>query len=226
MRERYALVADESGNASEPLRVLAGLSGPSRSLARLERGLRRVLRRHGLAEVKWAGLRTRKARLNAAREFLALALDEAARGKLGVDLLIFEEGIASRNWDELDERDRWLSLYRQLMIRARKRKPSAHWTLYPDQRTGMPWNRLGRVVESSSRRLALVQLADLLAGLARFSRESPALGGAARARENRQELLDGFLGTVQRMGLKRNKAVIFWQVRHLNGARRGKKTGN
>ncbi len=223
MRERFALVADESGNAKEPLRVLAGLSGPSRTLARLERALRAVLRRHRLKEVKWATLRTRRPRLAAAREFLALALDEAAKGGLGADLLVFEAGKASKNWDELDDRERWLSLYRQLIMRARKRRPGAHWTLYPDQRTGMPWRRLGRVVESSSQRLALVQLADLLAGLTRFSRENSSLS-AARARGNRQQLLDDFMSTLQNMGLRRRKAVLFWQVRQLNGVKRGRKT--
>jgi hypothetical protein len=218
--ERYALVADESGNAREPLRILAGLSGPSRRLAALERSLRSVLRRHGLREVKWAGLRTKKNRLQAAREFLALALSEAAAGHLGLDLLVFEEGFASRSWEGLDDLERWLALYRLLISKAKKRRPKAAWTLYPDQRTGMPWRRLGRVVESSSGRLALVQLADLLAGLSRFSRG--AQGAAHRARANRRELLEDFLGMVEAMGLRRSRAVVFWQVRNLRGAARGK----
>lgn len=67
--ERYALLADESGNAKEELRVLAGLSGSQRHLAALERSLRGALRRHGVAEIKWSALRTRPKRLAAAREF-------------------------------------------------------------------------------------------------------------------------------------------------------------
>lgn len=221
MRERFALVADESGNAKEPLRVLAGLSGPSRTLTRLERSLRAVLQRHRLKEVKWATLRTRKARLVAAREFLALALAEASVGRLGVDLLVFESRVASLSWEALDERGRWLALYRSLISKAKKRRQGVHWTLYPDQRTGMPWKKLGRVVESSSSRLALVQLADLLAGLTRFSRESRA-AAAPRARRMRQDMLDGFLGMLENMGLRKNGAVKFWQVRNLNGEKRGK----
>jgi hypothetical protein len=75
------------------------------------------------------------------------------------------------------------------------------------------------VVESSSRRLALVQLADLLAGLARFSRElRPGAAPAALAR--RQELLADFMGMAGRMGLLKNGAVAFWQVRNFTGANR------
>jgi hypothetical protein len=61
---------------------------------------------------------------------------------------------------------------------------------------------LQRIIESSSKRLALVQLADLLAGLTRFEHEK-AGKRAARALENRQELLDAFHAMAENMGVRR-----------------------
>ena len=252
--ERRAIVADESGNASDPLRVLAGLSGSSQELLALERSLRASLKRHGVAELKWSSLRTKASKLRVAREFLALALDAAAQGRLWIDLLVFDAKYASSAWESLDERGRWLSFYLELIRRARSRNRRGRWSLYPDERTGMPWARLKRqaglkkVNEASSADLALVQLADLLAGLIRFSREPSTNSGQGaprragmgeRARAQRRQLLDDFFQHVERLGLgprqdalgrlksKRSSkaaAVQIWELKNLlSRIRHGKK---
>ena len=79
----------------------------------------------------------------------------------------------------------------------------------------MRWAALKRksgvraVTESSSRKLALIQLADLLAGLARFMRQphEPSAQGA-RARANRWELAVEFEGLCR----KHRRRVGLWMV--------------
>jgi hypothetical protein len=223
----YILVTDESGNDSEPLQVLAGVSGRRRDLAELEIELKALLRRHGVRELKWSGVRKRKERHAAALGFLKLACERAAEGKLWVDLAVLG-GDLSLPWRRLSGRERWMALYQGLILRARRRAPRrGSWSLLPDQRTGMPWKRLGRlaglgsVVELNSGELALVQLADLLAGLTRFS-HLEAGSAAPEAWRLRQGLLEAFremlraggLGSLQ-SGRGARGAFRLWKARNL-----------
>lgn len=230
----YWLVADESGNDGEALQVLAGISGEAGELEIIEGQLRGVLDRSRLGELKWAGLRTRSERHDVAREFLHLACEAAIEGRLWVDLLIFELPLAPRSWQGLPAGERWLALYQALVLRARRRKPRSPWSLLPDQRTGIPWKRLARsarlrqVKEASSKDWALIQLADLLAGLTRFSLEGRQ-AAAPRARQKRQALLDEFLlmletaklGSLKAGRGRREPAFRLWKLRNLSGVTRG-----
>jgi hypothetical protein len=223
--ERYALLADESGNADEPLRVLAGLSGPLKGLLALERELRGVLWRHGLAELKWAALRTRPRRLGAAAEFLDLAESYLKQRCLALDLLVWEQSEASLAWEGLSKEERWLQLYLALVKRVRSRWKGAtlkQLALYPDQRTGMRWSRLKRqsglkaVRESSSKKLALIQLADLLAGMGRFLRQEDGHGpkhAGLRALKNRWLLAEAFEAICR----KQRRQVGLWKVTKIEG---------
>ncbi len=225
------IAADESGNAEDDLRVLAGLSGRVKDLLALERELRDVLRRHRLTEVKWSSSRTRTPRLEAAREFLELAGKALQGRRLGLDLLILEKGAASKAWERLQREDRWMALYLGLVKRARGRwkgKGPGRMALYPDQRSGMPWGQLKAraglrtVREASSQRLALIQLADLVAGLARFSRQAtagPSGKPVLRAHLNRSDLARDFAVSC----LRHKRSVGVWLVRNLEGGSRGRK---
>jgi hypothetical protein len=226
--KRYALLADESGNADEPLRVLAGLSGPLKGLLALERELRGVLWRHGLVEVKWAALRTRPKRLHAAAEFLDLAGSYLKQRRLALDLLVWEKPGASPAWEALSKEERWFQLYLALVKRVRSRWKGAtlkQLALYPDQRTGMRWGRLRRqsgvkaVRESSSKKLALIQLADLLAGLGRFLRQEEAHGpkhAGLKALKNRWLLAEAF----EELCRQQRRQVGLWKVSKIEGGKK------
>jgi hypothetical protein len=229
----YLIYADESGNDGEQLQVLAGVAGAAVELLAFEVELRAVLARHGIGELKWAGVRTRKARLAAAAEFLELACAAAAQGRLWIELLVLDASQAKGGWGALSGKYRWLALYQELLARARRHRPRGRWTLVPDQRTGMPWKRLARrgalggVKESSSKDLALIQLADLLAGMTRFSLEGKG-AAAERAWAKRRELLDEFVGMLERRKLGSMRAAPgkrpfrLWRLKNLNGATRAK----
>jgi len=220
-RLRYFMAADESGGEGDSLRVLALLSGPGQGLLQLERELRLALARHRQREIKWSRLRTRRERLNAAQDFLALARASLASGQLRVDLALYEEGQVSKAWRQMDEPSRLLELYAGLTRRARKAWGRGRYGLYPDQRTGMAWQRLQRASlwslrEQASHRVGLVQLADLIAGLTRFASQ-PRAGAAPLAAARRAELLE--------IWDQRPKASAkLWRVKRLDRFDRRKKT--
>ena len=228
MKKRYALVADESGNEGDAVQALAGLSGPFDSLVQLERDLRAVLKRHGLKELKWSQVRTRRPRLAAAREFLSLASSRAWQGELALDLLVVEARSASKAWLRLGRAQRFSGLYRALLRRALKRW-KGRLMMLPDQRSGVRWKSITRGMgvhslrEASSANLALVQLADLLAGMARGSRLEPGSGEPGRrARHFRAGLMAEFAAWAPSVGIdsrgrlvsKGRKAQFrIWEIR-------------
>lgn len=197
----YALYCDDSGGEDDALRSAACVSGPARVLLALERELRQVLRIAGMRELKWSALRTRAARLQAARAFIELAALGAGAGALRVEVLLWrprDQGRASR---ARSEAQRLRPVYARLWRGAARAWPAGRWNVHPDQRTGMRWQELGPVLkgdfgrdggrlralkEASSARSACVQLADLLAGLcrvpARPDKDSPAWRNRAALR--------------------------------------------
>jgi hypothetical protein len=207
-RRQHAIYTDESGGGGERTLAVAGVAGEARALASLEAGLALALKRHGLAELKWAQVRTRAPRLLAAEEFLALA--QAARGRgLWLATLTWRQPArrqgphpASAGAHALahlkprrDDLARLGRAYVRLLKAAARAHPPARWRFCPDQRTGIDFGSLmvaaggwrqgweGFAMQRSGAS-PLVQLADLLAGLARFRRdERRQLAACAAGRE-------------------------------------------
>jgi len=239
MKPGYLLYCDDSGGEDAAVRAVASVSGPAKVLLLLERDLRRILALERVAEMKWAALRTRPARLRAAKGFLELAAVALGAGVLRVDLLLWRPADQGLAYQRRSEPQRLRPLYFQAWAQALAAWPAARWRLHPDQRTGMHWQqwpaplkrrfsqggrRLLALAEADSQRSTCVQLADLLAGLARLGAEAApparppgkaahaeprpqdgAQAGADRpgeaARRNRRELLEHFRDALRRRGV-------------------------
>ena len=219
MKPAFLIYSDDSGGEADTLRAVSTVSGPAKVLLALERELRRVLALERVDELKWSTLRTRPARLRTAEAFLELASVALAAQALRVDLLLWRPGDQGLAYQQRNDAERLRPLYFEAWSRARAAWGPGRWNVHPDQRTGMRWQQwpaglkarwrrdgasLRRVEEAASGRSACVQLADLLAGLARLGAEhgpaSTALAGR-RARHNRGALLDHFLGCLDGRGL-------------------------
>ncbi len=227
----YLLYCDDSGSGQEPIRALAAVSGPAKSLFRLDEQLRVVLQASAMDELKWTALRTRTPRLNAAEAYIDLACALCALGQLRIDVMVYDLRKGSAALRGMDDRLRLRALYADLWSTAITGWPQGRWRLFPDERTGMAWrglvpslNRglakrkssLSGLRERRSHTHALIQFADLFAGLARFavSRESSdpsrgARGDGARARSNRESLLAHWVGRCRDYGLP-----LTWQPGH------------
>lgn len=204
------LYADDSGGEGDALRSLAVLSGPSRSLLALERELRKVLSLYGVRELKWAGLRTKPAKLQAAQACLDLLCVALGSRALRCTILLWSPQQQAARYQQRSEAERLRPVYAHAFALAAKRQALRQWRAFPDQRTGMDWQRWSaarkrlwrqagiahlQVREASSARSACVQLCDLLAGLSRLEadlKQGPQLPGQ-RAQHNRQALLNHWI---------------------------------
>lgn len=211
------LYADDSGGDADALRSLAVLSGPARVLLALERDLRQALKLYGVDELKWAALRTRKDRLQAAQaclDLLCVALEAKA---VHCHIVLWRPKAQGPLYRARTEPERLRPLYAHVWGAAARAWRFKAWRAYPDQRTGMEWQRwsreqrgawrkagLGRVTvrEASSKRSACVQLADLLAGLARLQARVQEDDAGARAHQNRMALLNHWILTGAARGLR------------------------
>lgn len=209
-KPRYALFCDEAGGPADLSRSLAVVSGPLDRLLSLEQDLRQALQLSGQAEMKWSNLRKRPASLRAAGLALELATAAAHKGGVRFQLWYWETRSQPKAWNRLGEPDRMQEVYAKLLPRAVRSWRRGRWLLLPDQRTGVYWKVLQRTMGKDwrkagaqisglypvdSRKWALVQCCDLLAGLLRHSyaggREAHEPGAAAH--HNRQSLLQSLL---------------------------------
>jgi hypothetical protein len=213
-REAYALYCDDSGSQDDALRSVASISGPARVLLALERELRQVLKLAGMRELKWTGLRKRAQRLQAAEAFLELVALGAGAGALRMEVLLWRPSQQGRRAASRSEAQRLRPLYARLWSSAVRAWPPGRWNIHPDQRTGMGWQDLGSALkrrigrggglrslkEASSRGSACVQVADLLAGLARVETQGQESGVPA-VRAKRLGLRSHFMRACARRGL-------------------------
>jgi hypothetical protein len=224
----YVLYCDDSGGEEDVLRSASSVSGPARVLLALERELRRVLRAAGMKELKWTGLRTREPRLQAARAFLEFAAVAAAAGALRIEVLMWRPSAQSPASRARSESQRLRPLYARLWKSAAGAWPPGRWSVFPDQRTGMRWQEQGPALaaawsrgggglralkEASSGRSACVQLADLLAGLARVQAGAGSRGDSEAWRQ-RGALRAYFVDACRRRGLELGTSAGLLTARH------------
>jgi hypothetical protein len=220
---RYLLYSDESGGAGEKLRALAAVAGPVGEMKKLEQRLKAIARDLKVVDLKWSRVRTRKNRLKACQDFLSLALESLAAGRLTLEVelwQVFPEAPGVKSGEDLEQLYR---MYARLLKRTALAWPRGDWTFHPDKRTGMEWKRVVSLAAQSARTFRvtacrplasrdnyLVQLADLAAGLARtWTQHSADLaaykeGGpeGLKALKNRFAISVDFMENCRRLGIK------------------------
>lgn len=142
-----------------------------------------LIRRTGMAEVKWEKVRGARGRY-AAIALLTWACDQADAGDLRVDTLTWDtsENPQGRR-GEMRHIRRLQRLYAAFLGDALSARwgTDARWAVYPDAQDALDWSRVAteaasggarieRITPRDSRAEPLIQLADLFAGLAVFSR--------------------------------------------------------
>ena len=163
----YAVFADERRYDHGRFRSIAAVSLPAGTVVDLSTRLAGALAAAGVPELKWSGLGARAAVVRCATAFVDLLLEEIPNG-LRADVLI---------WDTEDARHR-----------VPNRDDIANY-----ERALTPAIRTFRQVDSEATPLS--QLADLLAGMAAYTRSRPAAMltqfGDPRATGDRREAEDG-----------------------------------
>ena len=169
---------DESQYNVGRYRGVALVSALSTAATQLTVEARDVLMSSGATECKWEKVRTARMRF-LAEKLLNWALDAALMGRLLVDVLTWDVGDSAHAGAGIPYLKRLHQMYHDLLADAlAHRWPQAgRWTLYPDEQNALRWSMIQvglpcpvTVVPGESHREPLIQVADLFAGLAVFSR--------------------------------------------------------
>jgi hypothetical protein len=171
---------DETQYNVGAVRGLAMVSAPAGEVAALSAELRALNASSSVGELKWEKVRSAKGRY-AAEKTLRWALERAGEGRLRIDTLTWGADIALHDQLPLPHRTRLEHMYRRLLgvILPRRWPAGSRFAVYPDEQGALHWQTLARglahivaLEPQRSEAEPLIQLADLFAGLAAFSRQS------------------------------------------------------
>ncbi len=174
----YAGYADETQYNIGRYRGVALVSAPLAHVAALEAEITRILVESGVGECKWEKVRSAKTRF-AADKLFAWTVEAALDGRLFVDTLTWDTSAAITPSQPLPYLKKLHRMYACLLSGslAHRWPDGGSWVIYPDEQDALRWP----VIAAASPRIAhveprisagepLIQLADLFAGLAVFSR--------------------------------------------------------
>ena len=174
----YAGYADETQYNVGRFRGVALVSAPLTHAAALGSEVARMLAESGVRECKWEKLRSARTRF-AADKLFAWAVDNALAGRLCVDTLTWDTSAVVPHSRALPYLQMLHTMYVSLLSEAlAHRWPDGRpWVIYPDEQNALRWPmiaaaspRIARLEPRVSAEEPLIQLADLFAGLAVFSR--------------------------------------------------------
>ncbi|MFN8480113.1 MAG: DUF3800 domain-containing protein [Kouleothrix sp.] len=189
----HVAYADETLHNTGRFRGLALITVASKNAERIILEVRQLLQVSSISEFKWSKLRSARERF-AALHMLDYMLEKARTNLLRVDVITWDvedsrHKIQGRS-DIRNLRRMYYFLFKDVLG---KRWPvEAIWQIYPDESSTNPWSHLGYLTEvwdwnthemifevnlsdivpSESHEEPLLQVADLFAGLAAYSRNS------------------------------------------------------
>jgi hypothetical protein len=156
------------------------LSLHEQDAALCSRDLRTILLASTIHECKWEKVRSART-LFAAVKLLDWTIRQVEQGILRVDTLTWDTEESSRAGLGVPHIANLRKMYRMLLetVVPGRWGERAGWHLYPDEQSAMPWHELVNglpqvtgITALRSHEHPLIQLADLLAGLAVYSRDS------------------------------------------------------
>jgi hypothetical protein len=174
----HATFTDETQYNVGRVRGLGMVSAPAEDAAALAYEVRSILSSSRVREWKWEKLRSAKTRF-AGGKLLRWTVDRALAGALRIDTLTWDVGTSRPQ--SAPHMKRLHAMYADLLGRILPLRwlDAAAWRIYPDEQDALDWPRIARqlpypvaIMPSRSGAEPLIQLADLFAGLAVYSRDA------------------------------------------------------
>lgn len=159
-------------------RGVALVSAPLPAVAALGAEIRDILAISGVSECKWEKVRSARMRF-LAEKLLEWTLQATLASRLRVDTLTWDAGDRAHAAAGTPYLKKLHQMYHDLLAQAMAHRwpQAAAWMLYPDEQTALRWDalraalpRLAHIAPSGSHHEPLIQVADLFAGLAVYSR--------------------------------------------------------
>jgi hypothetical protein len=194
----FLAFADESGNHADRFAGFAIVSLPASQREPLEKEVSDAAQRVGVRELKWNRLNSKDRSIAVSRllEVVSSSVDDGLR----IDVLVWDHQDARHAIPGRDLQANAERMFFHLAATSFARRPGSTWEVYPDKRSGTDWWTIESCLRSRGRwkrpeaeflfdqfsrndkfkvrvvspveshQSPLVQLADLFAGLATFSR--------------------------------------------------------
>jgi len=195
----FEAYSDESGFPAKRYHVISVVSGRREDMEILRCYLESVLQK-GVSELKFEDVRGHRPKVKAAREFLRYTVKLAAKGKVRVDVLIWDTQDTRHSVVGRDDIANLHRMYYKVLVHVGRIWNQRDWHFYPDEGSNVDWAEIQkflnktRMVKRKPRLIALletetqyfqlrhvnprkshdeplIQLCDLFAGFAAFSRE-------------------------------------------------------
>ncbi|HEX3273190.1 MAG TPA: hypothetical protein VHR15_21265 [Ktedonobacterales bacterium] len=180
----WLIYSDESSYNYGAVRGVGAVSLRVVDAARLGDELTVLIHESGMRELKWEKVRTARAAF-AAQKALMWALDHALDGELWIETLTWEVSSAAASSARRPTLTQFCNAYTTLLSsvitrhaqRGDRGEQSQGWRIVPDEQSAIPWTRIqetlpqtATIMPARSEPQPLIQLADVFAGLAVFSR--------------------------------------------------------
>jgi hypothetical protein len=177
----WVIYSDESSYNYGAVRGVGAVSLRVDDSARLGEELASLLLASSVRDLKWEKVRTARAAF-AAEKALTWALDHALDGELWIETVTWEVTSAAASRARRPTltrlRNAYTALLGSVMTRhAQRGEQSQGWRIVPDEQSAIPWTRIqetlpepATIMPARSETQPFIQLADVFAGLAVFSR--------------------------------------------------------
>ncbi len=203
-RVTFAAYTDESAITAERFRSVCAVSVPRALEAPLSQEIAQCLSSSDVAEFKWKDLSSAKRRF-CALKMIDVVLGHLGGDRLRVDVLVWDTADARHTIVNRDDAANLERMFFHLLRTSMSRREAADWHVFPDERLGTDWDtlrdclasvgawvrrydypllrdahaeqlfRIRELTPVQSHVTPLVQVADLFAGMAAFSRKYEAV---------------------------------------------------
>lgn len=199
--EMFAVYSDESGCFHKRYQAIGAVSGKTNDLAGLRHELKGILSTNSIKEIKFSEVTTHSPKVKAAQLFIKKGIDHAKLNKIRIDVLIWDTRDSRHSLPKRDNVANLERLYYKIFRHIFERWMQIEWEIYPDEQSAIDWNGITEYLnatktprrkpniltlfeqerkEFNPRKIEpleshiepLIQIADLFAGMACFTREN------------------------------------------------------
>lgn len=201
MLTKFVAYSDESGIFDKRYQAIGVISGEKRDMLAIRSELNRILKNNNVKEFKWKQIRTDRKKIEVANLFVQKAVEFAVQGLIRIDVLIWDMHDKRHSIPRRDNQANLERMYYKVLRHISERWGKRHWELYLDKNSAINWLEIwsylnqtrlpkrsppglitlfkqerynisfSKIKPLNSENEPLIQLGDLFAGMACFSRE-------------------------------------------------------
>lgn len=194
----FAAYSDESFH--KQYHAIGIVSGKKNLLSCLREKLQNIIHDKNIKELKFSEIRIHPPKVEAAKKFIDLGIGFSKKNMIRIDVLIWDLKDSRHSISNRDDPANWAYMYYKILRCISEQWNHRYWEFYPDEQSAIEWYKIAnylnrtiiyrrkphfltlfeqdkhrikfiRLKQLKSHKEPLIQLADLFAGVACFSRK-------------------------------------------------------